>query len=100
LSWVNGSYIVCEQVLDFLLKIGVEEKDLGGMLKRHPGIFGSDVENVLEPKVQFLRELGMQEEVLCRVLRFYPEMLTMRIEESLRPRSDFSSPYSKTFIRY
>lgn len=74
------------EVVNFLLKIGVEEKDLGGMLKRHPGIFASDVESVLEPKVQFLRDLGMREEVLCRVLRFYPEMLTMRIEESLRPR--------------
>lgn len=79
--------------MNFLLKIGVEENDLGGMLKRHPGVFASDVETVLEPKVQFLRELGMQEEVLYRVLRFYPEMLTMRIEESLRPRSDSTSSF-------
>jgi mTERF domain-containing protein len=82
---------VGEQVVDFLLKIGVEETDLGGMLKRHPGVFASDVESTLEPKVQFLRDLGMKEDVLFRVLRFYPEMLTMRIEESLRPRSDFTS---------
>lgn len=74
--------------MNFLLRIGVEEKDLGAMLKRHPGIFACDVETVLEPKVDFLREIGMQEDVLCRVLRFFPEMLTMKIEESLRPRSD------------
>lgn len=84
-------------MVNFLLKIGVEKTDLGGMLKRHPGVFASDVESVLEPKVQFLRDLGMKENVLFRVLRFYPEMLTMRIEESLRPRSDFTS-FCKTFL--
>ncbi|KAG0563487.1 hypothetical protein KC19_8G035100 [Ceratodon purpureus] len=77
------------EVVDFLLKIGVQETDLGGMLKRQPGMFASDVETVLEPKVQFLRDLGMREDVLHRVLRFYPELLTMRIEESLRPRVKF-----------
>nr|XP_024403083.1 transcription termination factor MTERF4, chloroplastic-like [Physcomitrium patens] len=73
------------EVMNFLLKIGVEEKHLGGMLKRHPGVFASDVKSVLEPKVQFLRQLGMKEELLFRVLRFFPEMLTMRID-SLRSR--------------
>lgn len=88
-----SSFIGHKQVMNFLLKIGVEEKHLGGMLKRHPGVFASDVKSVLEPKVQFLRQLGMKEELLFRVLRFFPEMLTMRID-SLRSRSDFTTLFS------
>ena len=75
-----------KQVVGFLSKLGVDPKDMGGMLKRSPEVFASDVSETLETKVQFLEDLGIKDELMQRVVRMFPEMLSMSVKDSLQPR--------------
>ena len=87
------SLLICsmKQVVGFLSKLGVDPKDMGGMLKRSPEVFASDVSETLETKVQFLEDLGIKDELIQRVVRMFPEMLLMSVKDSLQPRLVFGS---------
>ena len=75
-----------KQVVNFLDEMGVKTSDMGGMVKRSPELFASDVNSTLKRKVQFLRELGIKDVNIWRVLRMFPEMLTMSVDNALLPR--------------
>jgi len=77
------------EVVGFLSKLGVDPKDMGGMLKRSPEVFASDVSETLETKVQFLEDLGIKDELIQRVVRMFPEMLLMSVKDSLQPRMEY-----------
>ncbi len=75
-----------KQVVEFLEELGVERSDMGGMLRRSPELFASNVKLTLQRKVEFLQNLGVRKEHVWRVLRAYPEMLSLSVEDALQPR--------------
>lgn len=57
-------------------RLGVDRGAVSKVLKLNPSLFGSNIENSLEPKLEWLREgLGLEEADIAAVVRACPNVL-------------------------
>lgn len=57
-------------------RLGVDRQVVSKILKLNPSIFGSSIENSLEPKLVWLREgLGLEEADIAPLVRACPNIL-------------------------
>lgn len=57
-------------------RLGVDRQGASKILKLNPSLFGSSIENSLEPKLVWLREgLGLEEPDIAFVVRVCPNIL-------------------------
>ncbi|KAJ7549953.1 hypothetical protein O6H91_07G076000 [Diphasiastrum complanatum] len=76
------------EVIVFLEKFGILLTEMGGLIKKSPEVFASNIEKTLQVKTSFLQELGLSEERVSHVLQSYPEVLSMSVA-SLKQRTDY-----------
>ncbi|GAB2230441.1 hypothetical protein Drorol1_Dr00014706 [Drosera rotundifolia] len=72
--------------LEYLLEIGIKEKDIKKILVRHPIILDYTVEEHLKLHVAFLVDLGIPESKVGKVIAGSPSIVSFSIENSLKPK--------------
>lgn len=71
--------------LEYLLSVGVNQKDIRKMLLRQPQILEYTVENNLKVHVAFLVSLGIPDSRVGRIIAATPSFFSYSVENSLRP---------------
>lgn len=73
-----------EPMVNHLLRLGVQETNLGKVLLRRPQMLGYSIAG-LEPTIEYLKELGITDKMLGRVISISPQVLTLNCEERVKP---------------
>lgn len=71
--------------LDYLLSVGVKQKDLRRIILRQPQILEYTVENNLKSHVSFLVGLGIPDSRVGQILTAAPSLFSYSVENSLKP---------------
>lgn len=71
--------------LDYLLSVGVKNRDIRKIIMRQPQILGYTLENNLKPHVAFLVSLGIPESRIGRIISATPSLFSYSVEKSLKP---------------
>ncbi|KAL4185384.1 hypothetical protein AMTRI_Chr10g230390 [Amborella trichopoda] len=71
--------------MDFLLSLGVKQRDIKKIILRQPQILEYTVENNLKSHVQFLLSLGVPHSKLGRIISAAPSLFSYSVEQSLKP---------------
>lgn len=70
---------------DWLLRQGVGQADIGGILSRYPTLLNPDIDRVLNPHVQWLRDQGISRSDIVRIIVRQSSVLWYSIEDTLNP---------------
>ncbi|KAM7498969.1 hypothetical protein LguiA_023383 [Lonicera macranthoides] len=71
--------------LEFLISIGVKQKDIRKILLRQPQILEYTVENNLKSHVAFLTSLGIPDSRIGQIITATPSLFSYSVENSLKP---------------
>ncbi|WCJ33044.1 Mitochondrial transcription termination factor family protein [Euphorbia peplus] len=71
--------------LEYLLSIGVKQRDIRRMLLRQPQILQYTVENNLKSHVSFLSGLGIPNSRIGQIIAATPSLFSYSVENSLKP---------------
>eukprot|EP01018_Ginkgo_biloba_P012125 Gb_32120 [translate_table: standard] len=74
--------------VQFLLKLGLEQEDLGRVIYNAPQLLGLREEK-MRPTVKFLESIGVKGSSLRKVLKLKPMILAHSVEAKLRPNINF-----------
>eukprot|EP00752_Nemacystus_decipiens_P014924 g13285.t2 len=70
--------------------LGLDESDIGRVIRDFPVILGYSVEENMQPKLAWLREgLGLKKPDIARVIRLSPHILGYSVEENLKPTTEW-----------
>mmetsp|Transcript_15339 Transcript_15339/g.19650 ORF Transcript_15339/g.19650 Transcript_15339/m.19650 type:complete len:622 (-) Transcript_15339:260-2125(-) len=74
----------------WLKSLGFTKQQIGGVLSKHPGLFGYSLENNLSKKLEFyLDEMQISSDRLSALIQLSPALLAYSLEENLRPKFEF-----------
>lgn len=71
--------------LEFLLSVGVKQRDIKKILMRQPQILEYTVENNLKSHVAFLDSLGVPQSRIGQIIAAAPSLFSYSVEHSLKP---------------
>ncbi|XP_065862537.1 transcription termination factor MTERF9, chloroplastic [Euphorbia lathyris] len=71
--------------LEYLMSIGVKQRDIRRMLLRQPQILQYTVENNLKSHVSFLSSLGIPNSRIGQIIAATPSLFSYSVENSLKP---------------
>ncbi|XP_022716782.1 transcription termination factor MTERF9, chloroplastic [Durio zibethinus] len=71
--------------LDYLLSVGVKQRDIRRILLRQPQILEYTVENNLKSHVAFLLGLGIPNSRIGHIIAYSPAVFSYSVEKSLKP---------------
>lgn len=74
-----------QERLEYLLSVGVKQKDIKKILLRQPQILEYTVENNLKSHVSFLVNLGVPDSRIGQIITAAPSLFSYSIEHSLKP---------------
>ncbi|XP_024976079.1 transcription termination factor MTERF9, chloroplastic [Cynara cardunculus var. scolymus] len=74
-----------QERLEFLMSVGVKNKDIKKILMRQPQILQYTVENNLKSHVAFLSSLGIQDARIGQIITATPSIFSYSVENSLKP---------------
>lgn len=74
-----------QERLEYLLSIGVKQRDVRRILLRQPQILEYTVENNLKSHVAFLRGLGIPNSRIGQIIAAAPSLFSYSVENSLKP---------------
>ncbi|XVE50783.1 hypothetical protein DITRI_Ditri01bG0190600 [Diplodiscus trichospermus] len=74
-----------QERLDYLLSVGVKQRDIRRILLRQPQILEYTVENNLKPHVAFLMGLGIPNSRIGQIIASAPSLFSYSVENSLKP---------------
>ncbi|CAN1221325.1 Transcription termination factor MTERF9, chloroplastic [Linum grandiflorum] len=74
-----------EQRLEYLMSVGVKQRDVKRILLKQPQILEYTVEKNLKPHVAFLRSLGVPNSRMGQIIAASPSLLSYSVERSLKP---------------
>lgn len=71
--------------VEFLISVGVKQKDIRKILLRQPQILEYTVENNLKSHVAFLTSLGIPDSRIGQIITATPSLFSYSVENSLKP---------------
>ncbi|KAG8472489.1 hypothetical protein CXB51_034171 [Gossypium anomalum] len=74
-----------QERLDYLLSVGVKQRDVRRILLRQPQILEYTVENNLKSHVAFLMSLGIPSSRIGQIIACAPSLFSYSVENSLKP---------------
>ncbi|OMO83684.1 Mitochodrial transcription termination factor-related protein [Corchorus capsularis] len=74
-----------QERLEYLLSVGVKQRDIRRILLRQPQILEYTVENNLKPRVAFLMGLGIPNSRIGQIIASAPSLFSYSVENSLKP---------------
>lgn len=74
-----------QERLEYLLSVGVKQRDVRRILLRQPQILGYTVENNLKSHVAFLLSLGIPNSRVGQIIAAAPSLFSYSVENSLKP---------------
>ncbi|XP_010539322.1 PREDICTED: transcription termination factor MTERF9, chloroplastic [Tarenaya hassleriana] len=74
-----------EERLEYLLSVGVKQRDIKRMLLRQPQILQYTVENNLKAHISFLKSLGIPSSKIGQIVAASPSLFSYSVENSLKP---------------
>ncbi|EOY12134.1 Mitochondrial transcription termination factor family protein isoform 3 [Theobroma cacao] len=74
-----------QERLDYLLSVGVKQRDIRRILLRQPQILEYTVENNLKSHVAFLMGLGIPNSRIGQIIASAPSLFSYSVENSLKP---------------
>ncbi|KAF5730496.1 hypothetical protein HS088_TW19G00087 [Tripterygium wilfordii] len=74
-----------QERLEYLLSVGVKQRDVKKILLRQPQVLEYTVENNLKAHVSFLIGLGIPETRIGRIISAAPSIFSYSVENSLKP---------------
>ncbi|KAK7299960.1 hypothetical protein RJT34_10791 [Clitoria ternatea] len=74
-----------QERLDYLMSVGVKQRDIRRILLRQPQILEYTVENNLKSHVAFLRGLGIPNSRIGQIIAVSPSLFSYSVENSLKP---------------
>ncbi|KAL6999157.1 Transcription termination factor mterf9, chloroplastic [Sarracenia purpurea var. burkii] len=74
-----------QERLEFLLSVGVKDKDIRKILLRQPQILEYTVENNLKSHIAFLLSLGIPDSRIGQIITATPSLFSYSVENSLKP---------------
>ena len=72
-------------VVNWLLSIGLSDREIAKAVSRYPHILGSSVENNLQPRVDLFLDLGLTKSQIVKVVATQPQTLGYSLEKKFRP---------------
>ncbi|KAJ8430523.1 hypothetical protein Cgig2_012922 [Carnegiea gigantea] len=81
----NVNAYCARERLEYLLNVGVKQKDIRKILLRRPQILTSAVDSILKPRVAFLADLGIPDSKIGKVIATAPCIFSHSVEYSLIP---------------
>ncbi|KAK9269399.1 hypothetical protein L1049_001172 [Liquidambar formosana] len=77
--------VSAQERLEYLLSVGVKQRDIRRILLRQPQILEYTVENNLKAHVTFLLSLGIPNSRIGQIIGAAPSLLSYSVENSLKP---------------
>ncbi|GLU23882.1 hypothetical protein SLE2022_398580 [Rubroshorea leprosula] len=74
-----------QERLEYLLSVGVKQRDIRRILLRQPQILEYTVENNLKSHVAFLKDLGIPNSRVGQIIAAAPSFFSYSVENSLKP---------------
>ncbi|KAH8932544.1 hypothetical protein BDL97_19G079000 [Sphagnum fallax] len=69
----------------YLVMLGVNARQIGGMLTERPDILGMRVGNNIKPKVEYISSLGIPKPIVGKMIENRPFILGFGLEEHMKP---------------
>ncbi|KAL5803973.1 hypothetical protein ACOSQ3_030773 [Xanthoceras sorbifolium] len=74
-----------QERLEYLLSVGVKQRDVRRILLRQPQILEYTIENNLKSHVSFLKSLGIPDSRIGQIITSAPSLFSYSVENSLKP---------------
>ncbi|PPE00462.1 hypothetical protein GOBAR_DD02512 [Gossypium barbadense] len=84
-KWFPLLDYLTQERLDYLLSVGVKQRDVRRILLRQPQILEYTVENNLKSHVAFLMSLGIPSSRIGQIIACAPSLFSYSVENSLKP---------------